>query len=36
MLLVALEMRQNSELVRMQLIQEETNSYIAGEMAIAA
>lgn len=35
LVLVAVEMRQNSELVRMQLIQEETNSYIAGEMAIA-
>jgi len=35
LVLVAVEMRQNSQLVRMQLIQEETNSYIAGEMAIA-
>ena len=35
LVLVAVEMRQNSQLVRMQLIQEETNSYIAGEMSIA-
>ncbi len=35
LVLVALEMQQNSELLRLQLVKEEANNYIASEFSIA-